>query len=125
MGLHGIEGEYVMLTNADNYFIPRAMEFLNEAIGQHRPDVVLYDMIHSHNNPGTTNLPAYSYFQTKYERQCIDMSAAIVKSDLARAAGFSDKSHDADATYFENVARAKAPVALSVAKIHRVLFVHN
>jgi len=39
--------------------------------------------------------------------------------------GFRDKTHDGDATYFEDILRQKKGKALKVAKISRVLFVHN
>lgn len=120
-----LKGEYVLLTNADNYFIPRAIEFINEVFINHEPEVVLFDMVHSHQYPGGRDLPAYSYFETKLERFSIDISAAIVKSSLAEKTGFRDKTHDGDASYFEDLIRLKFPESLSTIKIHRVLFVHN
>ena len=125
MGLKNIKGEYALLTNADNYFIPKTIEFINEAFIENQPEVVIFDMVHSHHNPGASNLPAYSYFETKLERLSIDISAAIVKSSLAEKVGFRDKTHDGDASYFEDIIRLKFPSQLSVVKIPRVLFVHN
>lgn len=125
IGLKDIKGDYVLLTNADNYFIPRAVEFLCEPLVEHQLDAVIFDMVHSHNLPGMKNLPAYSFFETSLERNSIDMSAAIVKSDLAKKVGFRDKTFAGDATYFEDLISAKLPESLQYAKIHRVLFVHN
>ena len=125
IGLREISGDYVMLTNADNYFVPKAVEFMNDVIERDDPDVVLFDMVHSHDRPGGRKLPAYSYFKTKYKRGSIDMSAAIVRAELSSTAGFRDKTHDGDATYFEDIARIRAPSKLSVVKIPRVLLVHN
>lgn len=125
MGLKNIKGEYVLLTNADNYFIPKTIEFINEIFIEHQPEVVIFDMIHSHKRPGGRNLPEYSYFETKLERYSMDISSAIVKADLAEKAGFRDKTHDGDASYFEDIMKLKLPDGLSFAKILRVLFVHN
>ena len=125
MGLKNIKGEYVLLTNADNYFIPKTIEFINEIFIEHQPEVVIFDMIHSHNRPGRRNLPEYSYFETKLERYSIDISAAIVKADLAEKAGFRDKTYSGDSSYFEDIMKLKLPDGLSYAKILRVLFVHN
>lgn len=125
MGLKSIKGDYVLLTNADNYFIPKAIEFINEAFIESQPEVVIFDMVHSHNAPGGRNLLSYSYFETKLERLSIDISAAIVKASLAEKVGFRDKTHDGDATYFEDLIKLKHPNALTFAKIMRVLFVHN
>jgi hypothetical protein len=117
LGLKNIKGDYVLLTNADNYFIPGAVEFVNEVFIAHSPDVVIFDMVHSHNLPGGRNLPAYSFFETSFERNSIDMSAAIIKSYLAEKAGFRDKTFAGDATYFEDVMKAKYPEPLSFVKI--------
>lgn len=125
IGLKNIQGEYVLLTNADNYFIPRAIEFINEVFIEHQPEVVIFDMVHSHDMPGCRNLPAYSYFETKLERRSIDISSAIVKASLAEKVGFRDKTHDGDASYFEDIMKLKLPDGLSFVKIPRVLFVHN
>ena len=55
----------------------------------------------------------------------IDISAAIVKADLAEKAGFRDKTYSGDSSYFEDIMKLKLPDGLSYAKILRVLFVHN
>ena len=55
IGLHSARGDYVLLTNADNYYIPKALEFINAALLEHKSsnvDVVIFDMVHSHSNPG-------------------------------------------------------------------------
>jgi len=62
-------------------------------------------------------LPPYSFFQVKYKRNFIDLSAAIVKNNLAIKVG--------DATYFEDIYKSKYPEKLKCLKIPRVLFVHN
>lgn len=125
IGLKNIRGDYVLLTNADNYLIPKAVEYLTLALNENKTDVVIFDMIHSHNNPGGRPQPPYCFFQTQYQRFSIDIGAAIVKRDLAEKAGFRDKTHDGDASYFEDVAKAKGEAGISVCKIPRVLFVHN
>jgi hypothetical protein len=115
----------VLLTNADNYYIPHTVRFLTEAALSTRADVLMFDMVHSHDRPGGRTLPAYSFFATSYARGSIDMGSAVVRGELARRAGFKDRTHDGDATYFEDVARARLPGSLSICKIPRVLLVHN
>jgi hypothetical protein len=122
-GLSHASSDYVLLTNDDNYYVPRFVEFVTEAIISRQPDVVLYDMVHSHDRPGGRPTPAYSYFQTAYRRCSIDIGSAVVRTSLAKAVGFRDKTHDGDATYFEDLARHRPE--LSVCKVPRVIFVHN
>ncbi len=125
LGIKRAEGDYLLLTNADNYFIPKAIEFLNMAIsaGNKEPDVVLFNMIHSHNRPGGRSLPPYSFFDVEYKRGGIDISSAIVRMELAKITGFNDRTHDADATYFEEIRDNHK--SLLVYKLPNVLFVHN
>ena len=130
IGLHSARGDYVLLTNADNYYIPKALEFINAALVEHKSsnvDVVIFDMVHSHSNPGRKKLPSYSFFEVSYQGESIDMGAAIVATDLAKKAGFSDKSFAADAAYFESVASKKnaGGEKLYIIKIPSVLLIHN
>ena len=128
-GLKQSTGKYTILTNADNYFIPKAVELLSAKLEEPQkragdaPDVIIFDMIHSHNNPGGRRQPLYNYFRVKYKPYCIDVSSAAVKTELAQAAGFRDKSHDGDQTYFRDISNLKNK--LIIAKVDSVLLVHN
>lgn len=121
IGIEQATGDYVLLTNADNYFIPKAVEILNTAMGD--ADVILFDMVHSHDRPGGRDLPPYSYFETSYQRNAIDVSAAIVRTDRAKRVGFRDKGYAGDATYFEDILMDD-PELVAV-KLPHILFVHN
>lgn len=121
IGIEQAQGDYLLLTNADNYFIPKAVEILNTEMG--RADVIMFDMVHSHNKPGGREQPRYSYFETSYQRGSIDVSAAIVRTDLAKRVGFRDRTYAGDATYFEDILLS-CPDLLPV-KLPHILFVHN
>ncbi|MGF1501751.1 MAG: glycosyltransferase family 2 protein [Paracoccaceae bacterium] len=125
IGLARTRGDFVILTNADNYFIPRTVEFLNEYFRTRNPDALVFNMVHSHRNAGVRRCEPYSFLETHYRRFYIDISAALIRSELAARAGFRDKSHDADATYFEDVAAVKEGGPLVVGKIPNILLVHN
>lgn len=121
IGIEQATGDYVLLTNADNYFIPKAMEILNTQMGS--ADVIMFDMVHSHHRPGGREQPRYSYFETSYQRNAIDVSAAIVRTDRAKRVGFRDKTYAGDATYFEDILLDDPQ--LSPVKLPHILFVHN
>ena len=137
IGLKGAGGDYILITNADNYYVPKTLSFLNAALcpendvlsqaNFEKPDVVMFDMVHSHQNPGTRVALSYSYFPVSYKRNEIDMGAAIVERKLAQRAGFIDKSYAADASYFEKILSEKIKLGtkLLIFKIPRVLLVHN
>jgi hypothetical protein len=122
--LKHVTSEYVLMTNDDNYYVPLFIQLITQAIQETAADVVYFDMIHSHQNPGKRPLPPYSYFPTAYKRDSIDIGAAVVRSSLALQAGIRDRAFDADATYFEDIARIKGPT-LKLHKLNRGLFVHN
>ena len=129
LGLSFKIGSYTLLTNADNYFIPRSVEFLKREVASYAtstscmPHVVLFDMVHSHCNPGRTIAPPYSFFEVSFEPFKIDMSSAIVDSSLASTVGFDDKSHGGDQTFFNSI---KSSVSeLHIAKVNSILLVHN
>ena len=130
IGLKKADGDYVLITNADNYYVPKTLNFINQVIHSYttpKPDVVMFDMIHSHENAGKTKAPSYSYFKVGYKRNRIDMGSALVERHLAQRAGFDDKSYAADASYFEKILdeKNKSDEKLFVVKIPRVLLVHN
>ena len=124
-GLRSATGDYVLLTNADNYYVPQTVRFLTGAAQHSNADVLLFDMVHSHTAPGGRDLPPYSFFETDYKRFALDIGCAAVRLKLASRAGFRDKTHDGDATYFEDIAIAKSPEALHIWKIPQVFLVHN
>jgi hypothetical protein len=72
---------------------------------------------------GGRDLPAYSYFETSYRRNSIDISAAIVKTDRAKKVGFRDKGYAGDASYFEDILLDDQNIL--VVKLPHILFVHN
>lgn len=123
IGIRLADTEYVLITNDDNYYCPVFLELMFKAIETYHADIVMCDMIHSHNQPGGRLQPPYSLFQTSPERCSMDIGCFIANTQLAKKVGFRDKGHDGDATYFEDLLRIKSGVR--VAKVNQVLFVHN
>ena len=123
IGIRLVDTPYLLLTNDDNYYCPIFVENMMQALHAHQADLVLCDMIHSHNNPGGHQQPPYSLLKTAPQPGSIDIGCFIVKSSLAKQVGFRDKRHDGDATFFADIL-SKNP-QIRVAKVNQVLFVHN
>jgi len=123
IGIAEADGDYLLITNDDNYYVPRFLEFMFQAIEAGDVDLVLCDMIHSHNRPGGRPQGPYMLFQTAPQRLAIDVGCMIVRTSIAKKFGWRDKGHDGDATYLEDLIRA-AP-GLKYSKLSHVLFVHN
>jgi len=123
IGIERTGTEFILLTNGDNYYAPRFVEFMFEAIDRHGLDVVLCDMVHSHLNPGLSVQPSYGFFRTRPFRYYLDIGCFIARSDAAKKVGFRDKTFNGDATYFEDLLKVSETVVLG--KVDKVLMVHN
>lgn len=123
IGIRMVDTEYLLITNDDNYYCPLFVENMFAALHAHHADVVMCDMIHSHSNPGGRPQPGYGLFVTAPQRCSVDIGCFIARTKLARQVGFRDKSHDGDATYFEDLLSVKKDIR--IAKVNQVLFVHN
>ena len=123
IGIQMVQTPFLLLTNDDNYYCPIFVEKMLLALREHQADLVLCDMIHSHNNPGGHIQPPYSLLKTAPEPGSIDIGCFIVKTALAKEVGFRDKGHDGDATFFLDLLRTNP--SARIAKVNQVLFVHN
>lgn len=123
LGIQMTQTPFLLLTNDDNYYCPVFVEKMFQALSAHQADLVLCDMIHSHNNPGGHAQPPYSLLKTAPQPGLIDIGCFIVKTELAKGVGFVDKGHDGDATFFMDLLRTNP--AIRIAKVNQVLFVHN
>lgn len=125
LGLRESKGDYILITNDDNYYIPEYIHLMNLAIGAGSPDIIMFDMIHSHEFPGNRIQESYMLFSTSFMCNSIDMGSALVKGDLARRANFGSKGFAADWEYFSSVVEEAGSEPLKLAKVPKVLFVHN
>src|SRR5215831_10527422 len=114
LGIERTNTEFILLTNGDNYYTPRFVEFMFEAIDKHALDIALCDMVHSY---------TYGLLRTRPLRNYIDMGCFIARTEAAKKVGFRDKTFSGDATYFEDLLDQQLPPALG--KVCKVLMVHN
>ena len=123
IGIGLADTPFLLLTNDDNYYCPIFLENMFQALHAHQADIVMCDMIHSHNNPGGHLQPPYSLLKTAPSPGSVDIGCFIVKTDLAKQVSFRDKSHDGDATFFGDLLQKNPQIR--IAKVNQVLFVHN
>jgi GT2 family glycosyltransferase len=148
IGLRDADTEFVMFTNDDNYYAPKFLQYLFEAIKRDDLDFVLCNMIHSHKRPGKTKQDDYHLFQSFPKCKYIDIGNFIVRTRHAQTVGFPDKGYAADGEFVDRLinhfrvenrirhwkwrlylwlTQRRKPNAprLRVGKVERVLFVHN
>jgi hypothetical protein len=122
MGIKKARCDYVLLTNGDNYYVPVFVDMVTKAIAESKADIVIFDMVHNYRHAGSRPAPEYSVLHTELSWLKIDVGAAVVRTALAKAVGFRDKTAGGDQTYFSDLRHHSD---LTVCKINSVLFVHN
>jgi len=123
IGLERTTSEFVMFTNDDNYYVPTFVEIVTATLHSTQCDVVLFDVLHSHENAGDTVAPAYSVLTTEPRMNRFDVGAGVFRTSLAKSVGWRDRSFAADGVFIEDVMASDARP--KVVKIPQVLFVHN
>jgi hypothetical protein len=125
IGIGMATGDFLLITNGDNYYCPRFVEFVFEAIDLHDLDIVTWDMVHSHSRPGFWPHPAYWPFSTCPIKGGIDIGAFLVRTSCAKSVGFRDTAFAGDATYFEDLLTAGSGTGVKIGKVEKTLMVHN
>jgi GT2 family glycosyltransferase len=147
MGIEMADTEFVLLTNDDNYYARKFLQYMFDAIREQKLDMVLCNMIHSHKNPGAYKQLDYNVFDSYPSIFYIDVGNFILRTSHAKAVGFNDTSFNADGVFVEDVLKAHnvkslipslrhnlrflfrkddpTKKTLRIGKVDRVLFVHN
>lgn len=121
IAINDCKTEYLLLTNDDNYYVPTFVELMMTVIERDHLDMILCDMIHSHDRPGGRPIGSYSAFITEPSMQNIDIGCFIVRAKYAKRVGFRDKGFNGDGIFVEDL----ISLGLQWGKIDKFLFVHN
>jgi|GEM_PF-1140424 len=118
------QSDYIMLTNDDNYYVPTFVELMLTAALRHDLDLVLCDMVHSHDHPGGRPVGSYAAFPTHPSPGNVDIGCFITRTARAKQVGFRDKAAEGDGTFVADLI-ALGPAAMRWSKVEKILFVHN
>lgn len=117
--------DYMLLTNDDNYYVPVFTQIMMHNLISQDAHMVMCDMIHSHNNPGSRQQPPYSLFVTEPRCMHCDIGCFIIDTKLAQQVGFHNCEISwADGLFVDAVMQLNSPTTKCV-KVPQVLFVHN
>ncbi len=113
-GIDAARGDWLMLTNGDNYYAPTFVEaLLHEAVTK-KSDLAYCDMVHSHKQWKPMSCqPRYRF---------LDLGGLVVKTALARQVPFNRTNFAADGDWINRLA---AKARGKIAKVTATLFVHN
>ena len=107
------DADYIIMSGDDNYYVPILVEEIRKATID-KPGIVYWDMVHSHRN--------YEYFRCAPFICQIDMGAFATRRDIAQTLKLNT-TYAADCEYIEEF-KFRHPTEW-IAKIQKVLFVHN
>jgi len=106
-------GDYIGLTNGDNYYIPVYFEWMLHTLTTNNGDLCYCDTLHSYMQWGVMR-------STPVKNQ-IDLGCWIGSAALVKSTPWSDNGFAGDGTFIEDMRRR----ASRVYHIARPLFVHN
>jgi GT2 family glycosyltransferase len=109
-------GDYVLITNDDNYYVPLFIEIMLEMCNP-KVGFVFCNTVH--------NYMRYDVLQTQIRVGRIDMGSFIVRVDVAKAVGFNHTVEVADGIYAEECAAECRKRGLMIVGIPKPLFIHN
>lgn len=113
MAQQEVTSEYVVFCSEDDIFMPTLVEELHNAIAEHHPDVILYDMYHR------KSYPDGKVFVTMPLIYTVDKSAFCVRRQFfIEQGGFDQQEELADGMFFQRI-RDKP---YKYHKINKVLF---
>lgn len=114
--LHKVEGEYVVITNQDNYHTPVFIEYMLRGFKDGIIATYCSDMVHSYK--------AWQIIPCSLRRGYLDCAGVMMRTKDAQLVGWHDvTSHSADWFFFE--ALIKKYGAASFAQVKGCLLIHN
>ena len=93
IGIRRANLEFILVTNGDNYYSPKFVESMFDAIDAAGLDVALCDMVHSHANPGPHRAPPNFPLHVVPLRQHCDIGACCRSPSPKN--GFWDRTYEA------------------------------
>lgn len=109
-----IDGDFLVVSNSDNYHVPGFVEKMLEAFDE-TTDAVYCDMSHDY----------YSWrnFETRLEYSFIDCGCVMARREIALAAGWNDNTYEGDWRYVSDLIDQCS--LRRIKKLEATLFVHS
>lgn len=110
------EGDYVVITNQDNYHVPVFIEYMLAGFIPGTIATYCSDMVHSYK--------AWQIIPCSLRRGYLDCAGVMVKMSAVKEVGWNDtESHSADWFYFNDLIKKYSPQSFK--KVTGCLLIHN
>jgi hypothetical protein len=113
LGIDACSGDFMGLSNADNYYAPVYFEAMLSALVTQGADFAYSDMVHSYLRWGA--------LRTRPEKGHLDLGAWVARAGLVKATEWWDLGFMGDGTFIEDLLEK----ARKVVHVPGCLFVHN
>lgn len=113
LGIDACTGDYIGLTNGDNYYAPVYFEWMLHVLTTAPAELVYCDLVHSH--------AQWACVRSAPARGMIDVGSWVAAAGLVKTTPWRDYGFAGDGTFFEDMLRR----ARGVKYIDHPLFVHN
>ena len=122
-GIKAANGDWIVLTNADNYFVTgwldRLVTNITDDLG-----LIFWDCVH--NGWKWSDKAGDGRFHgCQLKRGYIDLSCVAVRAPVAKKIGFPFRSYEGDYDYISACARECDNLKLGIGHIQETLLVHN
>jgi hypothetical protein len=108
VGIDAAEGEWIGLSNDDNYYVPGYIEQMTFAGMEHEADLVFCQLLHSHAG-------------WRLVRPGVDLGGFLARRELVRRVEWRGDKFDSDRRYIESLQR----LSRNTVVVERPLFIHN
>lgn len=122
-GIEAATGDWIVLTNADNYFVSGWLDRLVTTITL-KAGLVFWSCIHNAwkwSDKGGDG----KHHGCQLKRGSIDLSCVSVKSEIAKKVGFPFRDYEGDWSYIRACSHECDRLGLDVLQIPEILLVHN
>jgi cellulose synthase/poly-beta-1,6-N-acetylglucosamine synthase-like glycosyltransferase len=116
-GLEKVTGDLVVISGADNYYIPEFCEHMIKPFKDEKVQAAFCNCLHNYNQ--------WEKMECEIKHGRIDCGNFVTRTENAKVVGWKSKDHAADWFYIQEINRLYCKHAGSIKKINRILFVHN
>ncbi len=116
-GRLGKETDYIVITNADNFYVPVFIEYMLNGFIDNPHALATYCNLTVH------SYIAWGVMECRFERGFLDCGQVMVKKETACEIGWNSYDHSSDWTYFNEIA-SKYGIPCFI-PVKGALFVHN
>ena len=112
-GIGEATGDYIGLSNADNYYAPTYIEDMLNVLVNGKVDFVYCNMIHSHKN--------WAPFKTLPKKSSIDLGAWICSASIVKSTKWPSYEFNSDGIFIEQLVKK----CKKTAKLNQYYLIHN